>query len=517
MTIKLCDQHQEMEHSVHEETSDNSEIRKFFAGQTIFVTGGTGFVGKILIEKLLRTCNDLRRIYILVRTKKGKSEIDRFKEIFDQECFGRLKKEYPNFFEKVSLVNGDCCQPDIGLSPESKNMLIKEVTSIFHVAATVRFDQHLRLAAYINVRSVRDLLKMAKQMPQLKGFLYVSTAYSHCPRDEILERFYRPPIKGDNLLNVVDSLDDETLTRITPKLLGEWPNTYVFTKAVAESVIKEESSGLPVVMFRPAIVTVSVEEPMPGWIDNLHGVNGVVAGAGLGLLRTMPARPDVNAEIVPVDFVVNGMITALWDTACRKSKGEKHEKVTVFNFAASPWMNLTYGNFIKMCEEYVNIYPLNKAVWCYCFRLRPGLVSHELAFFFLHIIPAYIIDFLLMCLGRKTIAVAGYRKAHKFLDVIAYFAQKNWKFGSENMKNLLNNMNKKDQELFPFDLRKVPISKVIREGIIGGRVYLLKDPLDTLPNAKRRNFKLKIAHYTLLAILMCFLFKIVFFIFGLVF
>lgn len=36
------------------EQSNPSEIQKFYEGTTILLTGATGFVGKILLEKLLR-------------------------------------------------------------------------------------------------------------------------------------------------------------------------------------------------------------------------------------------------------------------------------------------------------------------------------------------------------------------------------------------------------------------------------------------------------------------------------
>lgn len=36
-------------------------------------------------------------------------------------------------------------------------------------------------------------------------------------------------------------------------ILGNWPNTYAFTKAMAEDLVKKESRGLPIGMFRPAI------------------------------------------------------------------------------------------------------------------------------------------------------------------------------------------------------------------------------------------------------------------------
>ena len=46
-------------------------IPEFFAGRDVLVTGATGFMGKVLLEKLLRCCPDIRRLYILVRPKRG--------------------------------------------------------------------------------------------------------------------------------------------------------------------------------------------------------------------------------------------------------------------------------------------------------------------------------------------------------------------------------------------------------------------------------------------------------------
>lgn len=63
--------------------NSKSEIQEFYNEKTVFVSGASGFLGKLLIEKLLRTCKGLKRIYILLREKKGKTPEDRFKEIFD--------------------------------------------------------------------------------------------------------------------------------------------------------------------------------------------------------------------------------------------------------------------------------------------------------------------------------------------------------------------------------------------------------------------------------------------------
>lgn len=70
---------------IDENPKEQSEIQEFYTNSTIFVTGATGFLGKLLIEKLLRTCSTLRKIYILVRPKKGKEITTRVQEIFDSQ------------------------------------------------------------------------------------------------------------------------------------------------------------------------------------------------------------------------------------------------------------------------------------------------------------------------------------------------------------------------------------------------------------------------------------------------
>lgn len=50
-----------------------SEIQTFYKGKTILITGGTGLMGKVLIEKLLYSCSDLNKIYMLLRPKRGRS------------------------------------------------------------------------------------------------------------------------------------------------------------------------------------------------------------------------------------------------------------------------------------------------------------------------------------------------------------------------------------------------------------------------------------------------------------
>lgn len=90
-------------------------------------------------------------------------------------------------------------------------------------------------------------------MPQLNAFIYVSTAYSNCTNTKIEEKFYEAPMSYEKLLEIVDLLDEEHLELLTPSLKGKWPNTYAFTKCIAEDVVKKEGKGIPLAVVRPSI------------------------------------------------------------------------------------------------------------------------------------------------------------------------------------------------------------------------------------------------------------------------
>lgn len=84
------------------------------------------------------------------------------------QLFKRLKTEAPWFRAKVSAMEGDCSLPGVGLSSEDRQTIIDKVDIVMHGAATVRFDEKIRLAVSINVLGTREMLKLAREIKHLK-------------------------------------------------------------------------------------------------------------------------------------------------------------------------------------------------------------------------------------------------------------------------------------------------------------------------------------------------------------
>lgn len=226
-----------------------TKIQAFYKGKNVLITGATGFLGKILVEKLLRCCPGVENLYLLVRQKRGKDIYTRVEEIFDDPVFDRLKEEMPKFRHKVVVVPADCEAAGLGLTIADRQMITEKVNIIFHSAATVKFDEHLRAALATNVRGPLHLLRLARDMKKLDVMIHISTAYSNPYLPLVEERFYACDSELEQLEKTIDKLTDQQINGILPKILGPWPNTYTFTKALAEKEMRLHCNGMPLGIF----------------------------------------------------------------------------------------------------------------------------------------------------------------------------------------------------------------------------------------------------------------------------
>ena len=163
----------------------------------------------------------------------------------------------------------------------------------------------------INLVGTKRVVELCKKIINLQSFVHVSTAYANCNRSFINEEVYDPPVDPEKLINFAEWVPKDLSELITPKLIHPRPNTYTFTKAIAESYVKQECEGkMPVAIVRPAAVGAAFQEPVPGWVDSYSAGTTIFASMGRGMLKSMIGDPKGNADIIPVDISVNMIIVA---------------------------------------------------------------------------------------------------------------------------------------------------------------------------------------------------------------
>lgn len=96
------------------------------------------------------------------------------------QLFDKIKTEHPGVAEnKIIPIYGDLSEIRLGMSDDDYNMLVSNVSIVFHVAATVRFDEPIRDAIIKNVRGTREVVELASQM---KNLLVIIVYYNSNPK-----------------------------------------------------------------------------------------------------------------------------------------------------------------------------------------------------------------------------------------------------------------------------------------------------------------------------------------------
>ncbi len=226
--------------------------------------------------------------------------------------------------------------------------------------------------------------------------IHVSTCYAYSDRKEIDEVLYSPPVSPQLIIDLVDWMDDELVNSLTPKLLGERPNTYTYTKALAESLLVNECGRLPVAIVRPSIVTASWREPLPGWVDNTNAGTGIILNIGNGLLRTLRSNEKSCIDLIPVDTVINLMIAVAWYTATQRP-----DSVLVYNSSSGISNKITYKEFKEYSVSTWRQYPSARIFRYPGVRFTETIIFIKFSHYFNHIIPAYIFDTFLATTGRE--------------------------------------------------------------------------------------------------------------------
>ncbi|XP_023026528.2 putative fatty acyl-CoA reductase CG5065 [Leptinotarsa decemlineata] len=466
-----------------------TSVAAFYEGKNVLVTGGSGFIGKVFIEKLLRCCPEVGNIYILLRSKKGKSIQERLSQIKDLPIFDVLKKSNSAALNKLIPINGDGAELQLGLSDEDRELLVNNVHIIVHTAASVRFDDSLKYAITLNVRGTREIVQLATEVKNLSVFVHISTTYCNTDRSLIEEKIYPAHADWREAIEIAETVDEEILNAMACKYISPLPNTYTFAKSLSEHVVEDMCKGrIPAIIIRPSVVVSTLEDPFPGWNDNFNGPTGLLVAGGKGVLRTVLGHPKSVQDFIPADLVVKLMLVATWQKA---QFGDKNE-IEVYHGSKNECTPIKIGEVVKMGADLVQDSPFSQILWYPNFSMTSCWYNYYIQVILFHIIPAIFLDSLLRLAGKKPMIVKIQRKIYIANVILEYFLKHSWKFDNKKSFSLINKLQKEDKETFGLSENILSwsnsqIFEFFKKGKIGAAMYILKEDFDHTRKESRKN------------------------------
>ncbi|RVE49009.1 hypothetical protein evm_006367 [Chilo suppressalis] len=461
-----------------------SEVNEWYRGRKVLVTGASGLMGKVLIEKLLYSVPDVTCVYAVVRSKRGKTPEARIEDMWKLPLFARIRDEKPHVMKKLIPVTGDIVYDDLGIERNTLQQICDEVSVVFHFAASLRLEAPLKEGLEMNTKGTLRVLAVAKKIKNLAAFIHLSTAFCYPDYERMAERVHDPPTNPHEVLRAASWLTDDQLNLLAPSVLQKHPNSYTYSKRLAEALVRECYPELPAAVVRPSIVTPSYKEPMEGWVDNLNGPIGLMIGAGKGVIRSMHCYGHYHAEVIPVDIAINSIIVIAYKIG---TMTERKPEIPVYNLTTGDDRNTTWKTVLDIGKATIRKYPFEGPLWYPDGNIRHNKLIHKLCVFFYHIVPAYLIDFLMLIFRQKTFMVRIQNRITVGLEVLQYFTTREWWFDTHNFKAIAPTLNDVDLKTFPMDLSIIEDEPYIEACMLGGKQYCLKEKLENLPKARLQN------------------------------
>ena len=227
----------------------------------------------------------------------------------------------------------------------------EEIDVIINCAAAVDFINTLSNAMRDNFDNTMRILKFAKECKNLQVFVQVSTAYVNSNREGYIEeKLYDFPRGIDETINHIKKLSEHDLEKETDTITKGYPNTYTFSKFLAEHKISQEKGSLSLAIVRPTIIGASYNEPFAGWVDAVTALTGVYFYFGLGITKELYANPKIVLDVVAVDICANMTIAA---GVYQANKGT----VKIFHSGSSHKNPVMCGELLHLMIKFLTDHP----------------------------------------------------------------------------------------------------------------------------------------------------------------
>jgi fatty acyl-CoA reductase len=327
-------------------TTNELSVPAALSGKRVLLTGATGFLAKVVLEKLIRTTPGLGGVILLIRGGEQGDARERFqRQVANSSIFDALRAErgawLERFFaEQVECVTGEVTEPCFGLDADRFRELAARTGLVINAAASVNFREPLDQALRINTLSLHHLTALARLANA--PLVQVSTCYVNgYRRGDMLEEAVHPAGRtavprgaggqyevealAERLLRKIDRVKARVQARSSdPAQLAQaltalgireanrhgWNDTYTFTKWMGEQLAMRGMAGRPLTIVRPSIIESTLRSPAPGWLEGVKVADAVILAYARGRTSFFPARPSGIIDVIPADLVANGILMA---------------------------------------------------------------------------------------------------------------------------------------------------------------------------------------------------------------
>ena len=228
--------------------------------RSVLITGATGLLGRQVLARLLAH-DPLLHVYVLVRHLPRWSVAS--------VAFEDVRRVIP--------VQGDLRAAGLGVAPDDRALLRRELSAIIHLAADTTFSNALDRAREVNTRGTQRLLELAKECESALHVAHVSTAF----------------VAGRRMGEIAEDMSSSR---------DGWVNAYEQSKHEAEQLVRDEAASW--VIFRPSTI---VCDDLDGRVTQVNAVHRALRLFHGGLVAMMPGIDGSTVDVVTTRYVADAI------------------------------------------------------------------------------------------------------------------------------------------------------------------------------------------------------------------